>query len=74
MKYRVIRFQGSKNDETKKVTGGYLFIEFVENATIKRKNTENSLKMKKGERIGKAVNGSNRKEAIDFFEKTFEVF
>jgi hypothetical protein len=73
MKYQVIRFQGLKNNETKKITGGYLFIEFLENATIKRINSENSLKMKKGETIGKSVNGGNRKEAIEYFEKTFEV-
>lgn len=72
MDYKIIKFRGIKNDETKKTTGGHLFIEFLKDVQTKRKTSIGKPTQRlKGEVIGFSVNGSNRKEATEFFTDNF---
>jgi hypothetical protein len=73
-KYKIVRFKGMKDSETKETTGGYLFVQFLKDTHVKRKNSidaGNGSKYNNGTVIGFNVNGSNRKEAVSFFNENF---
>lgn len=72
MEYKIKRFRGIKNDETKKTTGGYLFIEFLKDVTTKRAGSIGiPTQRNAGEIVGFSVSGTTRKEAIDYFKSNF---
>lgn len=76
MKYKILKFKGTKNDETKQVCGGWLYLEFLEKCqtifkmAVNPKPTERN----EGDIIAITVHGSkNRTEAIDFFERNYTI-
>jgi len=72
MDYKIVKFRGIKNDETKKTSGGYLFVEFLKDLKTKRKTgVGNATQRLKGEIVGFSVNGANRKEATEFFSANY---
>jgi len=74
---RVVKWQGIKNNETKQVTNGYLWIEFLENMILintKPNIVKHEFKFyEKGKKHGFGIRAKNRREAITEFHKFYKV-
>jgi hypothetical protein len=70
--YKVIQFQGFKNNETKKIDGGYLFIEAIGNIQYCRKGGDFKV-LENGRRVGLSIScAKNRKEAIQYLIDNYD--
>jgi hypothetical protein len=75
---KYVKWQGIKNCDTKKVSGGYLWLQFDKDCTLISVNP-NVVKAephgyKAGQKIGFTVrNVSTRKEAIKSFELDYQI-
>ena len=64
--YKIIQFQGAKNSDTKKINGGYLFIEAIGNIEYKGQYSDWET-LNNGIRVGLSIQyATNRKEAIKY--------
>ena len=75
--FDIIKWHGIKNDETKEVTGGYLYLKFKEEVSLLNidQNTVGATPCpyKIGQIIGFSLKAKNRKEAINNWNKTYQI-
>ncbi len=73
----VYQWKGIKNDETKKVSSGYLFVKFLAPVQLLNINANvinaKPVLYETGQIIGFSIKAQNRKEAISVFERDYQI-
>lgn len=77
MHYSIIKFEGIKNCDTKTTTGGYLWVKFLKDTSLKH-IAPNVIGAKptlydKDRQYGFPVPSTNRKDAINYFQSNYEI-
>ena len=74
---KVIKWQGIKNCDTKQTESGYLWIEFLEDVTLKNIDPNvlfaKPVTHQKGQKIGFSIKALYRNHAIAVFERNYVI-